>query len=481
MSVMLQALLARDPTVRDWLEPADADPAAPDATWIARFLTRAPAAGWDRAAIAAATGATLPAAWLHDGALVVTGQQPALGGGPVYTLVKIAAAIATANQATTPTRPVAPLFWCASEDHDLGEAGHADLLRRDGTIVRVTDDLGGGRASLRFRPARRGWDALRAACTRELGPGPGEAWLLAHAPHADEGLGAWVGRLLAAFFAPWNLLTVEAHRLRPLMRPALGAALTRWPAADLAALRARVLAAGHGDAFGALAQAPLFSDLPSGRVALDTAAAADLLASDPASLSAGAALRPALQQAALPAAVYVAGPGELAYHAFLAPVYAALGVPRPLLLPRPSLALAPAWFQRACTAWGVDPAALGPESRAPARDLPLADGLAALDAALATLASAPLTPDLARRRDAAGARLARERDRLARSLARGARRAEGLTAFGGLVGWLYPGGRAQERTMSLFQAIWEHGPGLAAELVAAATGCAPGERRLVAV
>lgn len=479
MSAMLQALLAQDPTVRDWLEPADADPTRPDAEWIARFLQRAPVAGWDRAAIAAITGATLPPAWREHGALVVTGQQPALGGGPFYTLVKIAAAIATAARVSIPAVPVAPLFWCASEDHDLGEAGHADLLRRDGTIVRVADDLGGGRASLRFRSARHGWDALLAAGARELGPGPGEAWLVAHAPGPDEGLGAWVGRLLAAFFAPWNLLTIEAHRLRPLARPALGAALTRWPAAELAGLRARVLAAGHGDAFGALDHAPLFADRPDGRVALDPAAALALLAVDPDALSAGAALRPALQQAALPAAIFVAGPGELAYHAFLGPVYAALGVPRPLLLPRPSLALAPGWFRRASTAWGVDPAVLRPDSRAPTRDTPLAGELAALDTALAALMRAALTPDLTLRRDAGATRLRRERDRLARSLARGERRAAGLTAFGALVTWLHPRGHPQERTMSLFQAIWEHGPGLATLLVDAAAGCGPGERRLV--
>ena len=156
-------------------------------------------------------------------------------------------------------------------------------------------------------------------------------------------------------------------------------------------------------------------------------------------------------------------------------------MPRPLLLPRPSLALAPAWFRRACSAWGVAPEVLRPDSRAPTRELPLADGLGALDAALATLTRATLTPDLAKRRDAGAARLQRERDRLARSLARGSRHADGLSAFGPLVGWLYPGGQPQERTMSLVQAIWEHGPGLATALVAAVSDCAPGERRLVAV
>jgi hypothetical protein len=35
--------------------------------------------------------------------------------------------------------------------------------------------------------------------------------------------------------------------------------------------------------------------------------------------------------------------------------------------------------------------------------------------------------------------------------------------------------------MSLFQALWEHGPGLADALVAATASCAPGEHRFVAL
>ena len=30
-----------------------------------------------------------------------------------------------------------PIFWCASEDHDRGEADHADLLHANGSIERL--------------------------------------------------------------------------------------------------------------------------------------------------------------------------------------------------------------------------------------------------------------------------------------------------------------------------------------------------------
>jgi len=61
------------------------------------------------------------------------------------------------------------------------------------------------------------------------------------------------------------------------------------------------------------------------------------LRADPAPWSPGALLRPLAQDALLPTAAYVGGPAEIAYHAQIAPSYAHFGIPRPALLPRPSL------------------------------------------------------------------------------------------------------------------------------------------------
>jgi len=43
-----------------------------------------------------------------------------------------------------------------------------------------------------------------------------------------------------------------------------------------------------------------------------------------------------------------------------------------------------------------------------------------------------------------------------------------------LHGWLYPRGGRQERTLSLFQAVWQFGPGIADRLVEAAAMTGPG-------
>jgi len=404
-----------------------------------------------------------------DGFAIVTGQQPAVGGGPLYSLVKSAHAIALARRLGANAVPV---FWCASEDHDVGEAGHADLIARDGTIRRFNGALGDGRASLRFRPAAAWWDGMIAHCQQHLGAGPGSAWLEQHRPRPDEQMGAWTCRLFTALFTAHGLLCVEGHRLRPLWDSTVKRALDGWPREALADVRRTLLAQGATDPFGALDHAPLFADRASGRTALADAEARTVLAQEPTVLSPGAALRPILQQAALPAAVYVGGPGELAYHRFIMPLYAALGVRAPQLIPRCSLTLVPSWVQRGCQRWQVTPAAVA--EQVPALPTGTQSLLEPIDAALRTLAAQTL-PDTHRRRLQAGVtRLRRERDRLAASLARADRQAAERPAWGALHGWLYPRGGRQERTLSLFQAVWQFGPGIADRLVEAAAMTGPG-------
>ncbi len=385
---------------------------------------------------------------------VVTGQQPALGGGPLYTLVKTASAMVQSERLVAAGIDATAVFWCASEDHDLGEANHADLLRRDGRIARVASDLGGGRASLRFRPAHAWFPLLLTTLHEELGTGPGAEFLRAHPPIADESTGAWLARLMRALFP--GLLTIEAHQLRPLMITGWQRALSAWPAIELATLRAQLLAEGAADAFGDLAAPPAFVDRADGRVALSVDAARALLLSDPLALSAGAALRPVLQQLALPALVYVGGPGELAYHRFITPLYAALHATPPQLLPRQRVTLVPGWCARAAAAWGLTPTDIA--TGAQPASAPARPEVTAFDAAL---------DDLETHTELRGPlrRLRREQQRLHAAVTRAQRRHAGLTPIGTLHAWLRPRELPQDRVMSLAQAVWEFGPGIAGELV----------------
>ena len=58
----------------------------------------------------------------HTSLTVVTGQQLTVGGGPLFTLYKIATTIIQARKLQDElNRPVIPVFWLADEDHDFQE------------------------------------------------------------------------------------------------------------------------------------------------------------------------------------------------------------------------------------------------------------------------------------------------------------------------------------------------------------------------
>ncbi|MEK7412606.1 MAG: bacillithiol biosynthesis BshC [Planctomycetota bacterium] len=475
------AHLAGDQTARLWLgEPWTGIRSC--AEYTRSFLSRG---RWDRPALAAIAHASGAAKSVVDAvadvrtAVVVTGQQPAVGGGPLYTLVKVAHAIALAKRLNDEGVPAVAWFWCASEDHDLGEAGHADLILRDGAIARISADLGGGRAALRHRPASSWWPTLIAQCQERLGPGLGQRWLLEQAPQDNEGMGAWLVRLMNGVFTNTPLVCVESHRVRPLWRSVWPRVVGDWPVQALTQRRSDLLRHGYADTFGELTHAPVFHDQADARTAIEPKTLTTLATADPDTLSPGAALRPILQQIALPSACAILGLAELAYHAAITPAYSALGAVQPLLIPRCSLTLVPRWIERAAQRHGLSAEALADGGSIDIEAPTLANHgrLTALADAIDQLTLGAAPDD--RRICAAQVRLRRELDRLRASLVRGERASTGLPAPGALANYLYPRHRRHERVMSLCQAIWQHGPGIGANLVHAAGDTSPGGHRLV--
>jgi bacillithiol synthase len=70
---------------------------------------------------------------LRDGAFaVVTGQQVGLFGGPAYSLYKALTAIHVARELTERGVNAVPVFWLATEDHDLAEVDHCFFPKRGG-------------------------------------------------------------------------------------------------------------------------------------------------------------------------------------------------------------------------------------------------------------------------------------------------------------------------------------------------------------
>ena len=273
---------------------------------------------------------------------VVTGQQVALFGGPLMTLMKAATAIHLAAEATRAGHPHVPIFWLATEDHDFDEVNQATLLcGNDITTLRLPPA-----AALPHPPAPGQpvgnlpfgetivplVDELRR-CLGENGVTDRIATL--YTPTAT--FASAFATLLARIFSGHGLIVIDASS-RPfhaLAHSTLLAALQNADELHAALLeRARALeqAGYHAQVMVGEFSSPLFlNDASTGvRTALKKSAAGEwsagpthyttddlirILDTAPERLSPNALLRPVLQDTLLPTSAYIGGPAEVAYFA----------------------------------------------------------------------------------------------------------------------------------------------------------------------
>ena len=299
-------------------------------------------------------------------AAVVTGQQAGLFLGPLFTVYKAASAVCCARAlAAESGRPVVPVFWLQTEDHDLPEIAVCHAPREHGAPLTLRLPAAPDEhvaIAHRLLPADidRCVNQLRSELVNLPYAQPHLAQI-ARYYRAGAGWAAAFAGLLAELFAAEGLVLIDprtpalAAAAAPIHRQALAAA--EPIAAALAARSQALQAAGFAVTVHVRPGAPLsffHPDGPSGqrvRLApvpggfvevggervhtLDALLAA--LAAEPMCFSTSALLRPILQDRVLPTAAYVGGPAEVAYFAQLAPLYDFYALPMPLLVPRARL------------------------------------------------------------------------------------------------------------------------------------------------
>lgn len=299
------------------------------------------------------------------GLAVCTGQQTGLFGGPLFTVYKALTAIALAERLQQSLRrPVVPLFWMASEDHDVPEADHVYVADRSGALIQVRHTAwqspeGFMPANLHLGPAiRETLERLRALLpVTEFSDAVYDALARAYTPD----------RTLSHAFAHWmthllgetGLVLVDGADpgLKRLAAGVFRRELEEAPRTSAAILDVSqsLRASGYPAQIEARPDGVNCFLLQGGRRALardaagfrlrDTGEAIPAIAlyrmaqESPERLSPNVALRPIVQDTLFPTLAYVAGPGELAYFAQLRPVYAAFDVPMPVIVPRATLSL----------------------------------------------------------------------------------------------------------------------------------------------
>ncbi len=148
----------------------------------------------------------------------MTGQQVALLGGPLLTLLKAATAIRKAQDATARTgRAHVPVFWLASEDHDLAEVDQLALpTKTDIETLKLglhsarPLPVGGLRVDSGTEAGRTALQATLDRAGELMAWGP-VADLLRDCFAAEQGttLATAFGRLLTTIFAEFGLVVMD--------------------------------------------------------------------------------------------------------------------------------------------------------------------------------------------------------------------------------------------------------------------------------
>lgn len=427
-----------------------------------------------------------------DTLTVTTGHQLCLFTGPLYVPFKILNTIRLAAELSTPERPVVPVFWMATEDHDRAEIDHAFIR---GHRVDWPGAAGGAVGRMKLEGITATLDAVDAL----LGPGShaDELRSLLRSCYRPEHSLATATRLFVdALFGRFGLVVLDADEpalkaaFAPVMREELvnevAVRSVQYANEKLAAhykvqAHARAINLFHlrpGHRSRIVAEGEHYRVLDGGPV-FTLNELLRLLEEQPGALSPNVLLRPVYQECILPNIAYVGGGGELAYWFQLKWLFHAVQQPLPVLLLRTSAAfLSPKDLART-EALGLTPEELFlPQETLRARvaraeadfstDLSAErEEAAAYYAALATRAQ-QADPTLKGAVEAVAARAMHGLDALERKLLRAAKRqqAEPLARLAQVEEGLFPGGGLQERRENFMPWYAAEGPAFFDRLLA---------------
>lgn len=294
---------------------------------------------------------------LTEGAVaVVTGQQVGLFGGPAYAFYKALSAIQGAHELISGGIPAVPVFWMATEDHDVDEVRHVTWFH-DGELQtfelpRPSEDaVPVGRIRL-----GKEIDALVNRAQPLLGQTFGDLLHEAYTPIAT--YSSAFATLFARIFSDLGLILLDPldERLHVVASPLLGAALAeRKELNELLLQRGKELEhAGYDVQVKVTSHSTLLFSMNEGKRQPITASNGnfasgaltqslddwlDRIEAFPEQFSPNALLRPVMQDFLLPTVAYFGGPAEIAYYAQSEVLYKKLLGRMPVLLPRADFTL----------------------------------------------------------------------------------------------------------------------------------------------
>lgn len=300
---------------------------------------------------------------LEKGAVaVVTGQQVGLFSGPAYAIYKALTAVQIAEELTRAGISAVPVFWMATEDHDLEEVRHATWFDQ-GKLIRfelpvapggeVGRPVGGIALGPQIEPLAREAAELLSNQGSDL-----LAQFLTESYRSNETYGSAFGKLFTRLFAQQGLILMDPldpglHRIAaPLYQHALAERdvlneqlLQRGKELDRAGFELQVKVTsrstllfymGGGTRQVVTASADKFQ---AGEKSWTREDLVHLTHTEPEKFSPNALLRSVVQDYLLPTTAYVGGPAEISYFAQSEVVYMHLLGRMPVMLPRSGFTL----------------------------------------------------------------------------------------------------------------------------------------------
>ncbi|MFB3813983.1 MAG: bacillithiol biosynthesis cysteine-adding enzyme BshC [Terriglobales bacterium] len=308
---------------------------------------------------------------------LITGQQAGLFGGPLFSVLKAVTAIHLAARASAQAVECVPVFWLATEDHDLAEVDNVVLPAGDGSLRKLTAIVDRREhAPISDASFTSQIDAVVAESLDLLGDSEAAGALRAsYRPGIS--MGDAFGKFFACVFRDFGVVLLDASDpdLHVIAAPlyAQAAHRSRELCAALMARGRELHDSGFHEQVKVTPSSTLLFTLHEGArtpihrtnerfaVADQKWSEADLaarIAESPERFSANVLLRPVVQDYLLPTLAYVGGPAEVAYFAQAAVVYEQLLGRVTPILPRFSATLVEPHANRLLHRYQLEPADL---------------------------------------------------------------------------------------------------------------------------
>ncbi|MGZ4789200.1 MAG: bacillithiol biosynthesis cysteine-adding enzyme BshC, partial [Terriglobales bacterium] len=260
--------------------------------------------------------------------------------GPLFAILKALTAVELARKAENAGVPCVPVFWLATEDHDLAEVNHIAVPTSEGTLAVLRSSSHGVEdapvGDIRF-------DDDITAVTAQLAEllGPSDVTdAIQQAYRSGETMGSAFGKLFASIFREYGVILIDAYvpEFHRIAEPVYRAAIEHAAEIDQSLLqRGKDLEqAGYHQQVKVTSTSTLLFEIINGRrtviqrtndhfrVGDERCSREKLMArisSHPENFSANVLLRPVMQDYVLPTLAYTGGPAEVAYFAQVGVVY----------------------------------------------------------------------------------------------------------------------------------------------------------------